>query len=336
MGARVVSLLCPEESGELVIRAAMGLEDEIVRETRVPPGVGVAGWVAQNRRPVCVADGDGPVDVSGSGRDLYRSHTFLSVPIEHGSDLLGVINVTDPINGEPFGAEDCQLLLQLSQRVAIAWRQALEMEERQAHVEGTANALRLVLRHLERGRRSAPDRVRLARAMARELKLEESEVGLISFAASVHDIGMRRLGEHVVDGGGTLTEKDRRAVERHPEIGAEMLEPLETVGAVREIVMSHHEHWDGSGYPRGLKGDKIPIGARILAVVDAFESMTVGRPHRSATSRDEAVREIEGLSGRQFDPKVVAIFPRALDAVERARGTDGAHSTTLSLGDSRR
>jgi hypothetical protein len=329
MNARVVSLLTPEPEGHLIVRAALGLDESVVREARIEPGKGVAGWVAENRRPVCVsgpaAGGD---EVAGSGRVQYRSGSFLSVPLEVDGDFLGVLNVTDPVSQKPFEAEDCHLLLQLAGRVASTWHEALEMERRQVGVEGSKHALRQVLQHLERGRRSAPDRIRLARTLARLLGLAESEIGLVSFAASVHDIGMGRVGESVVDGGGTLSPSDRIAVESHPEMGAELLRPFESMGAVRDIVLSHHEWWDGSGYPRGLVGDEIPVGSRILAVVDAWESMTVGRAHRPVLSRSEALRELRAGGGKQFDPKVLDVFERALDEVERDErpGAPGAAS----------
>jgi hypothetical protein len=336
MNARVVSMLSPEPNGDLVIRAAMGLEEAVVQEARIKPGEGVAGWVAVNRRPVCVSGAEERLEVAGSGRSLYRSRTFLSVPLESQDGLLGVLNVTDPVSQKPFEAEDCHLLLHLAERVATTWEQALSMEQSQADVEGTTHALRQVLKHLERGRRSAPDRVRLACALARELRLTESEAGVISFAASVHDIGMRNVGEHVIDKAGTLTQEDREAVERHPEVGAELLRPLEIVGVVRDVVLTHHEWWDGTGYPRGLRGTEIPIGGRILAVVDAYESMTVGRPHRSPMAKEEALRELQRLKGRQFDPGVVGAFEGALVLVERDNAMDTMNLTETEVSEVRR
>jgi response regulator RpfG family c-di-GMP phosphodiesterase/two-component sensor histidine kinase len=336
MNARVVSLLAPEPNGELVIRAAMGLVESVVREARILPGTGVAGWVAENRRPICVSGDEEHLEVEGSGRALYRSRTFLSVPLESEGGLLGVLNVTDPVSQKPFEAEECHMLLHLAERVATAWERALNMEQSQAGVADTACALREVVKHLERGRRSAPDRVRLSCALAREHGLAESEAGVISFAASIHDVGMRKIAEHVVDGGGALSEEDRARVERHPEFGAEMLRPLETMGVVRDVILSHHEWWDGTGYPRGLKGTEIPIGSRILSVVDAYESMTVGRPHRPPMSKEEALRELHGLKGRQFDPDVVNAFERALQEVERQNATDSSDTRGAETADARR
>ncbi len=330
MNARVVSLLAPDESGDLRIQAALGLDEQVVRDARIHRGQGVAGWVMEHRRPVCVAGDESRAEVQPSGRSDYRTGTFLSVPLEGERGLLGVLSVTDPVAQKPFDAEDCHLLLHLADRVTVAWEQALVMEESQGHVTDTTQALRDVLRHLDRSRDRAPDRVRIARALARRHGLGESEAGVISFAASIHDVGMANIGDEVTGATGALSPSGREALERHPELSAELLRPLETMGAVRDIVLSHHEWWDGSGYPRGIAGEAIPVGSRILAVVDAWESMTVGRPHRPALSREQALEELRRLGGRQFDPEIVAVFAEALADVEHESGTSpmtGEHVT---------
>jgi HD-GYP domain-containing protein (c-di-GMP phosphodiesterase class II) len=125
---------------------------------------------------------------------------------------------------------------------------------------------------------------------------------------------MTRLPGSLRESATRFSSEERALMERHVEIGAELLKPLEAVGAVREIVLSHHEWWDGTGYPRGLREEEIPIGARILAVVDAWESMTVGRTHRPSRNEDDARLELRRLAGRQFDPRVVEAFERVLDA----------------------
>jgi len=313
MNARVVSLLTPEPDGVLRIQAAVGLDETVVRDTRVAPGYGVAGRVAAERRPLCVAHA-GENGNQPSGREAYFTDTYLSVPLEGSQGLLGVLNVTDPKGERPFEAEDCHLLLQVAARVAEAWQQAAASTDGASEVAAT---LRQVVRHLERARRSAPDRVNLARALAREAGLDEAEAALVSFAASIHDVGMTQLGEGVIEGARRLSEAEREAVLQHPEAGADLLDPLETLGAVQDVILAHHEWWDGTGYPRQLSGEAIPIGSRVLALVDAWESMVVGRAHRPARSRDEALGELMRLSGRQFDPALVQMFASALAASER-------------------
>jgi response regulator RpfG family c-di-GMP phosphodiesterase len=306
-----------------VVQAAIGLDERVVHEVRIKPGRGVAGWVVEQRRPVCVTNVEARNAVAGSRRDTYNTGTFLAVPIEGPGGLLGVLNVTDPLTQKTFGAEDCHLLLDLADRIANAWQQAQSLEANQVGVEGAATALRQLLQHVERGRRTAPDRVRLARAIAREMRLSEAEIGVIGFAATVHDVGMTLVGDDVLERGGSLTHDERERMQLHPELGAELLRPLEAVGAVREVVLSHHEWWDGSGYPRRLQGADIPVGARVLAVVDAYESMTLGRAHREALPPEAARGEIQRLKGSQFDPDVVEAFERALPEMERQQTAEG-------------
>jgi signal transduction histidine kinase/response regulator RpfG family c-di-GMP phosphodiesterase len=322
MNAQVVSLMARDADGSWTIRAAMGLDEAVVRETRVPAGSGVVGWVGDRRRPVCLPESADELPVRGSGRTQYNTSTFLSVPVENSDELLGVLNVTDPEDGRLFRAEDWHLLVHLARRVSGVWDKARAIERMQMDIDGSTQALRQVLQHLQRSRLSAPDRVPLARSLARELKLGEDEIGLIGFAASLHDLGMNMVGEHVTEGGGRLDDEDRERLARHPEFAADTLELLGRIRAVEEIILSHHECWDGSGYPRGLSGDQIPIGARILAVVDAWESMTIGRAHRPARSSDDARLELLRLRGRQFDPDVVDAFDRALADVRRTREFD--------------
>jgi signal transduction histidine kinase/response regulator RpfG family c-di-GMP phosphodiesterase len=322
MNAQVVSLMARDADGSWTIRAAMGLDETVVRETRVPAGSGVVGWVGDRRRPVCLPESADELPVRGSGRTQYNTSTFLSVPVENSDELLGVLNVTDPEDGRLFRAEDWHLLVHLARRVSGVWDKARAIERMQMDIDGSTQALRQVLQHLQRSRLSAPDRVPLARSLARELKLSEDEIGLIGFAASLHDLGMNMVGEHVTEGGGRLDDEDRERLARHPEFAADTLELLGRIRAVEEIILSHHECWDGSGYPRGLSGDQIPIGARILALVDAWESMTIGRAHRPARSSDDARLELLRLRGRQFDPDVVDAFDRALADVRRTREFD--------------
>jgi GAF domain-containing protein len=325
MNAGVVSLMSREPGGGLAIEAALGLEETVVREARVRPGVGVSGWVAENRRPVCVAR-PGGAEVNGSGRAEYNTGTFLSVPLESGDGLLGVLNVTDPVSRQPFQAEDCHLLLGLAESVSHAWADTLRAEAGQAQVAETTEALRLVLEHVKLGRRNAPDRVRFAQAIAREMELPTGDVTMVGFAAAIHDVGMTLVGREIVQQGRTLTEDERARMRRHVELGAALLDRIETMDAVRDIVMSHHEWWDGTGYPRGLGGADIPAGARVLAVVDAFESMTLGRAHRAPMSHPEALDEIRRLRGRQFEPDVVDAFERILPALTGADDSEQIHA----------
>jgi HD-GYP domain-containing protein (c-di-GMP phosphodiesterase class II) len=152
----------------------------------------------------------------------------------------------------------------------------------------------------------------LAVKTSRKLGLSEKEVSVIQYVASVHDIGMTEISDNILDKALNLSSEEIQQIREHPQRGAELIRPLEFVESVSNIILYHHERVDGSGYPMGLKGDEIPIGARILAVVDAYQSMTAGRPYKPAIGVEGAVEELVACVDKQFDGEVVAAFVTVL------------------------
>jgi diguanylate cyclase (GGDEF)-like protein/putative nucleotidyltransferase with HDIG domain len=144
----------------------------------------------------------------------------------------------------------------------------------------------------------------LAARTARRLGLPEEEVELTRLAASLHDLGKLAIPEEILRKPGPLTEPERMVLERHPQIGFRMLESL-GVDPVADWVLHHHERWDGSGYPDGLPGDQIPLGARIIFVADAYDAMTSERVYRRRVLTEQAVAELRRCAGTQFDPEIV-------------------------------
>jgi len=142
-------------------------------------------------------------------------------------------------------------------------------------------------------------------ATARELKLEQDVVELIKQAAAVHDLGKIAVPDRILLKPGPLTATERNAMWLHTEIGARILRQFHLFRSGATIVLHHHEAYDGSGYPAGLAGDAIPMGARVVAVADAFDAMTSDRPYRRALSIEEAVARLRGGRGQQWDPTVV-------------------------------
>src|SRR5215468_747673 len=156
----------------------------------------------------------------------------------------------------------------------------------------------------------------LAARTARRLGLPDEEVELTRLAASLHDLGKLAIPEEILRKPGPLTEPERIVLERHPQIGFRMLESL-GVDPVADWVLHHHERWDGSGYPDGLPGQNIPLGARIIFVADAYDAMISERVYRRRVSSEEAIAELYRCAGSQFDPNVVTALAEelALDAV---------------------
>jgi diguanylate cyclase (GGDEF)-like protein len=145
----------------------------------------------------------------------------------------------------------------------------------------------------------------LAVRIAERMGLAQELVELTRLAASLHDLGKLAIPEEILRKPGPLTDAERLVLERHPQIGYRMLESL-GVDPVADWVLHHHERWDGTGYPEGLAQGRIPLGARIIFVADAFDAMTNDRVYRSKLSVDDALAELERCAGTQFDPNVVA------------------------------
>jgi diguanylate cyclase (GGDEF)-like protein/putative nucleotidyltransferase with HDIG domain len=151
----------------------------------------------------------------------------------------------------------------------------------------------------------------LAAWIAARLGLDAEHVQLARLAGSLHDLGKLAIPEEILRKPGPLTPPERLVLERHPQIGFRMLESL-GVEPVAEWVLHHHERWDGMGYPEGLAGDEIPLGARIVFVADAYDAMTSDRAYRGRLTPPEAVAELERCAGTQFDPEIVAVVAREL------------------------
>ncbi|HZC28447.1 MAG TPA: diguanylate cyclase [Gaiellaceae bacterium] len=154
----------------------------------------------------------------------------------------------------------------------------------------------------------------LAARLATCLGLDVEQVELTRLAGSLHDLGKLAIPEELLRKAGELTDSERLVLERHPQIGYRMLDSL-GVDPVADIVLHHHERWDGAGYPDGLRGEAIPLGARIIFVADSYDAMTSDRVYRPRRSHEEALAELRRCSGTQFDPLIVDGFVEELEAI---------------------
>lgn len=152
--------------------------------------------------------------------------------------------------------------------------------------------------------------------IAKEMNLPYDELDTLVTSARIHDLGKIGMPDRLLLKPGAFTPEERTEFRRHVGLGEKLLSRFPAFGLGREIVEDHHEWYDGSGYPRGKKGEEIPLGARILSVADAFDAMTSDRPYRKAMAREKAIAELQKFSGTQFDPRVVQAFIAALSQQE--------------------
>ena len=149
---------------------------------------------------------------------------------------------------------------------------------------------------------------KVAQEIGEKMNLTDTELNRLDLLITLHDIGKINIPEEILTKKGTLTEKEWTIIKEHPEIGFRITRATEEFAHVAEDILAHHEHWDGSGYPRGLKGKEIPFLARITAIADAFEVMSRGRPYKAVLQFDEIVDEFKKCAGSQFDPQLVDIL----------------------------
>ena len=201
-------------------------------------------------------------------------------------------------------------------RAAVASALAEAQETPEAAVEGFIGMLQL---HERDGRGHAQRVAGLALALGDELGLREQELTVLERGALLHDIGKLDMPASILSKPAPLDEHEWRVMRTHPRVGYDLVRNQPRFADAAEIVLSHHEAFDGSGYPRGLQGDDIPLAARILAVADAYDSMTQPHTQRPPMPPALAVREIERCSGKQFDPECAEAFGSVLvHAMEEA------------------
>src|ERR1700690_4296112 len=200
-----------------------------------------------------------------------------------------------------------------------------KLEDETRHAEQVSNlhlrtieSLALAIEAKDHTTHDHLQRVRIyAMELAKDLGLSEDETEALQAASVLHDIGKLAVPEHIISKPGKLTPEEFEKMKIHPVVGAEILERVQFPYPVVPIVRAHHEKWDGTGYPTGLKGEEIPIGARILAAVDFLDAMASDRQYRRALPLEEVMKRLSAESGKSFDPKVVSILERRYRQLEK-------------------
>lgn len=184
-----------------------------------------------------------------------------------------------------------------------------EFDESENEISSSLRTLLSIINARDRYTYGHSERVmEYAVKMADALKLDKQEKNNLKYGAFLHDIGKIEIDRELLNKTGPLTELEMKTMQQHPLYGAAMLKPIASLTDCVDIILFHHENLDGSGYPEGLQGEEIPLGARILRVIDSYDAMITDRPYRSAISPQEALNELKNFAGIYYDPEVVAVF----------------------------
>lgn len=245
------------------------------------------------------------------GRPI-RGDDFLATPLID-EDVIGVITLYDRIDNFPFTAFDQEIMSTLAEQAVIAIKNAQLYKEQERLTMGSIRSLAAVLESRAPGTYvPKASFIRIAVSIGQDMHLNAEGLKSLEYAAILHDAGEIFVPETVLSKPTKLTGKEFELVKEHPAAGVSIIKHIKALKTVVPFILYHHENYDGSGYPKGLKKDQIPMGARIMAVVSAFEAMIAKRPYRTAKSIDESTEEIRKNSGTQFDPAVVEAFLKVI------------------------
>jgi len=291
-----------------VLKAMQGLPTSMVNHITFRMGEGLVGWTAMEAKAVRVTD----ARLDPRWKNKYEEAgekitSLLSVPIVVGEKTLGVIEL---FNREaPFTVEDETLLGTLASQVGVALENARLYQDVRGVYLSTIRSLATAIDARDPYTRGHSEEVaRYAVLMAREFGWPSEEVEWIEYAGLLHDAGKIGTPEAILRKPGALNADEWGQMRLHPFTSAQIIKPVKPLFAIVPWVYHHHERWDGRGYLDGLAGEKIPLGARILAVADTYSAITSDRPYRLARSQAEAVGELRRVVSSQLDPHVVETF----------------------------
>lgn len=309
-------LLVDKKTNDLFFEVALGEKGERLKQIRLKMGEGIAGWVAVNNESALVNDvANDPRHFKKAGAiTKFVTRNMVCVPVRSKGRVIGVLQAINKKGGGLFTEDDLENFRTLSNQVAMALENAHLYEELKETFLNTAEAFAAAVEkkdpytggHIKRV-------VAYSTAIAQHMAVPVGDLQQLRLAAVLHDIGKIGIKDCVLLKQEGLTSEERALMREHTLIGADILGHIEQMKEIRDIMRSHHEKWDGSGYPDGLKGEAIPFYARVISVADAFDAITTDRPYHKAADLTTAVEEIKKFSNREFDPVVVEAFLKACE-----------------------
>ena len=322
---RVCIMLSDNDNGVLTIAKSKGIDPELAASVKVPIGEAIAGCVFQAGRPV-VANSERDICFKDASYDaqFFTGVPLVSAPLGTSSQVVGVLNATDRFGDRPFKPRELNYIDLIASIAGSAIHGLLSRDSRDQARDSIVVALAKLAERRDNDTGKHVDRVtQYCLILAQELRKREALADQIDDAfmhnleraAPLHDIGKVAVPDHILLKPGRLTPQEMDVMRPHAVIGAETVRSVTErapgvhfLEMAEQIAHCHHEWWDGSGYPRGLSGEAIPLCARIAALADVYDALTTKRVYKEAFSHDRSVTIVIESSGTQFDPDVVDAF----------------------------
>jgi HD-GYP domain len=310
-----VSIMLVDQSTSpprLRLVAAEGLSPDLL-SIEVPVGEGIAGQVALTGAPLLI-NAQTIQQFSPSALHYQGAGSALCLPLKVGNRVVGVLNLTKLTSDRPFSESDIRLYLVLAAQAALAIENAqLHQKIREGYIAALTSFCKFA-ETLMPYRQGHSLRVGIyAKRLAEVVGLSKQEAEQLRIAALMQDLGLLKVPKEVLTKPGRLTDDEWQLVKQHPLWSLELVDPPAILTETIELaVRHHHERFDGSGYPDGLKGEQIPLPARLLAVADTFDALCSERPYRPAYSTEQALEEMRRVAGSQLDPELTEAFVQSV------------------------
>lgn len=306
------SIVVKDPEGDFTLRAAIGFsrhEEHITASGGFHAGP-ITAWVVEHQLPLIVSK---PEDSPFGGpfkKNGYQTESFLSIPLTHHGRTLGALHLTNRKDQRVFTHEDLKRFAPITSEIAAILAQGIGFRENVrifslSILTSLTDALELRFPFLS----GHSNRVRdLSTRIGERMGLSSVDLSALRYAAQLHDVGIVGIPGNLLAKKRRLSEQETEMVRKHPFLGSKMLEGVPGMDATRRAILEHHENFDGSGYPYGLRGEDISVAARILSVAECYDSVLSDRPYRGAFPPEEALQMIQSGSGILYDPEVVQHF----------------------------
>jgi HD-GYP domain-containing protein (c-di-GMP phosphodiesterase class II) len=307
-------LLVDEGKRQLYFEVALSDREEDIKRIPLKFGEGIAGCVAQSGEPLIVNSPkkDHRFFKGVDERTDFKTRNIICVPVRVKEKIIGVLEAINKRGRGGFNKEDLSLFLSLADQVAIALDNSRLYQELEEMFFQTTDSLADAIEKRDPYTGGHTQRVtQYSLAISKYLQLDPFERKWLKITSVLHDVGKVGIEDQILKKPERLTAEEFEMIKRHCDLGVEIIEHVRQLRESIPGVRHHHEQLDGKGYPDGLKGDEIPVLAKIVAVADTFDAMTTDRPYRKAMEKGAAIKELERCSGTQFDEKVVEAIVQA-------------------------
>ncbi|MBI4743947.1 MAG: HD domain-containing protein [Actinobacteria bacterium] len=303
-----------EENGGMSVKAFHGFADTGADRTNIQTGKGIASLAVREGKPLLFTSEMAELKQLIGGIDI---NSAICAPLRLKNETIGVLTIATTNSETVFKEDTVKLLTMLANEAATAIQNAKLFEVLEHTYLSTVKALAAAVDAKDPYTHGHSEKVsKYAVMIAKSFNLSEFEAQGIEIAGYLHDIGKIGISDEILLKPGRLNREERDIIRQHSLVGANILAPIGFPWEIIPIVRHHHERFNGLGYPAGLGGKRIPLGARILAIADAFEAITTDRPYRKARTMVEAIDELKKHSGTQFDPLLVEAFIKVLKEKE--------------------